>query len=53
MRRHGPYLSLAVPGLAERRPSLLMGDRVIVCEPGEGGREGMADTLWPRLKCRS
>ena len=34
MRRCGPYLSLEVPGLAEGRPSLLMGDRAIVCEPG-------------------
>ena len=23
-----------MPGLAEGRPSLLMGDRTIVCEPG-------------------
>ena len=35
MRRCGPYLSLGVPGLAEGRPSLLVGDRVIVCEPGK------------------
>ena len=40
MRHCGQYLSLAVPGLAEGRPSLLVGDRVIVCDPGkEGGRE--------------
>ena len=35
MKRCGPYLSLEVPGLAEGRPSLLMGDRGIVCEPGK------------------
>lgn len=35
MRHCGQYLSLAVPGLAEGRPSLLVGDRVIVCEPGK------------------
>lgn len=37
MRRCGPFLCLEVPGLSEGRPSLLMGDRAIVCEPGEGG----------------
>ncbi|KAL6432341.1 hypothetical protein ACFW04_006753 [Cataglyphis niger] len=30
MRRHGDYLALEVPGLAEKRPSLLIGDRAIV-----------------------
>ncbi|XP_070160870.1 probable RNA helicase armi isoform X1 [Polyergus mexicanus] len=30
MRRHGDYLALEVPGLAEKRPSLLMGDRAVV-----------------------
>lgn len=30
MRRHGDYLALEVPGLAERRPSLLVGDRAII-----------------------
>lgn len=30
MRRHGDYLALKVPGLAEKRPSLLIGDRAIV-----------------------
>lgn len=34
MYPRGPYLALGVPGLAEGRPSLLVGDRVIVCEPG-------------------
>lgn len=30
MRRCGEYLTLEVPGLAEKRPSLLVGDRAIV-----------------------
>lgn len=38
MKRCGPYLSLEVPGLAEGRPSLLIGDRAIICEPGKLGR---------------
>ena len=29
-QRHGPYLSLDVPGLAEKRPSLALGDVAIV-----------------------
>jgi putative helicase MOV10L1 len=35
MSPRGPYLSLGVPGLAEGRPSVLVGDKVIVCEPGK------------------
>ena len=35
--RCGPYFSLTVPGLSEGRPSLLIGDRIIVCEHSEDG----------------
>ena len=35
LQRQGPYLSLTVPGLAEGRPSLLVGDRAILCDEGE------------------
>ena len=30
----GAYLGLTVPGLAEGRPKLLIGDKVIICRPG-------------------
>ena len=41
LHRCGLLLALEVPGLAEGRPSVLMGDRVVVCVT-EGGwrREG-------------
>ena len=32
--RCGPYFSLSVPGLSEGRPSLLVGDKIIVCDHG-------------------
>lgn len=35
MHRHGSFLRLPVPGLAEGRPSLLVGDKVIASVPGE------------------
>ncbi|XP_071133478.1 RNA helicase Mov10l1-like [Mytilus edulis] len=35
MRRIGEYLGLKVPGLAEGRPSVLIGDRVILTDPGD------------------
>ena len=37
----GEFLALAVPGLAEGRPSLLPGDRLVLSEPSdlEGGPE--------------
>ena len=34
MQRCGPFLAIVVPGLAEGRPSLIVGDSVLVCEPG-------------------
>ena len=40
LRQSGPFLSLEVPGLAEGRPSLLMGDRAVVCMSGGGGGWG-------------
>lgn len=33
MRPRGEFLSLEVPGLAEGRPSVLVGDKVILMEP--------------------
>jgi len=33
MTRVGPYLCLAVPGLKERRPSLVLGDSVLLSHP--------------------
>ena len=38
MIQRGQYLALEVPGLAEGRPSLLVGDIVIACEPGKRER---------------
>ena len=34
MRRFGEFLALSVPGLAEGRPSLLTGDKVVLSAPG-------------------
>ena len=35
MRRIGEYLGLKVPGLAEGRPSVLIGDKVILTDPAD------------------
>ena len=34
MEKQGSYFQLPVPGLAEGRPSLLVGDKVIATVPG-------------------
>ncbi|XP_013385978.1 RNA helicase Mov10l1 [Lingula anatina] len=35
LRRVGEYLALAVPGLAEGRPSVAIGDKVVLSHPGD------------------
>lgn len=35
LRHVGEYLGLKVPGLAEGRPSVLLGDKVILTDPGD------------------
>ncbi|XP_046583747.1 RNA helicase Mov10l1-like [Haliotis rubra] len=35
LRRCGEYLALQVPGLAEGRPSILIGDKIILTDPGD------------------
>ncbi|XP_062522848.1 putative helicase MOV-10 isoform X2 [Corticium candelabrum] len=39
MEKQGSYFQLPVPGLAEGRPSLLVGDKVIATVPGKGHSE--------------
>ena len=42
LRRHeGRYYTLRVPGLAENRPSVLKGDRIIISVSGRGKFEGV------------
>ena len=45
LRSRGQYLSLEVPGLGEGRPSLLLGDRVVVSVAREEREEG-GETYW-------
>ena len=35
LRPRGEYLALAVPGLAEGRPSVLVGDKIYLSTPGD------------------
>lgn len=44
MRRHGEYLVLEVPGLAEKRPSLITGDRAIISFQWDSSRGNINST---------
>jgi hypothetical protein len=49
-RSGGRYLTLAVPGLAEKRPSVLYGDRVFVHFPEQPRKEYEVMYCWLRPK---
>lgn len=46
MRRRGIYLSLEVPGLAERRPSLVHGDFIFVRHAYDDGTDHAYQVLF-------
>ena len=47
LSRAGEFLQLAVPGLAESRPSLVVGDKVLLSHPcEESGQSGRRCVSW-------
>ncbi len=48
--RRGQYLGLEVPGLAEKRPSLVLGDSVVVTRDGTLSYEGCVHEVLQRVR---